>query len=94
MILTDITMGETFQITISSMLIVFLILLLLAGLVSLFKYITEAERLTQKYKKKRRQKYVSFDNMDEDMRVAVLVATVACKKESNSDVVLKSVRKL
>lgn len=92
--MNDINLLETLEITISSMATVFLILLLLTGIVTLFKFIPEVESLTKKYNKKRKQKYVTFNQMDEDMQVAVLVATIKCKKDSNSDVVLKSVRKL
>ena len=77
------------------MLIVFMILALLTGIVWAFRFIPNADKIDTKYKKsKRRQKFVTFNNMDEDMRVAVLVATIVCKKENNTDVVLKSVRKL
>jgi len=60
----------------------------------LFKYIPEVEGLSKKYGRKRKRKYVVFENMDEDMQVAVLVATVFCKKELNTDVVLKSVKRV
>ena len=94
MIPRNINLAETLEITISSMFIVFLILILLAFIVSLFRFIPDIERLKQKHKKKRKQKYISFEDMDEDKRVAVLVATVVCKNNLQSDVVLKSVRKL
>lgn len=90
-----ITLNEALSITISSMTIVFLILLLLTGLVYLFRFIPELESLTHKYnKRKRRKKYVTFNNMDEDMQAAVLVATIVCQKETGTDVELKSVRKI
>lgn len=90
----NIDLVETIQITLSSMFIVFLILILLAFLVSLFKFLPHGEQLATIYNKKSKKEYVPFENMDEDMKVAVLVATVACKSDSKSEVVLKSVRKL
>ena len=92
--MSDITLLETLEITISSMLIVFMILLLLAGVVSLFKYIPDSATLTKKYKRKRNRKFVSFENLTEEMKVAVLMATICCKEEFKKDVVLKSIRKL
>lgn len=95
MIITrTIDLGEALEITVSSMFIVFLILILLAFIVSLFKYIPNIERITKKYNKKPKAEYFSFESMEEDMKVAVLVATVACKSDVKSDVELKSVRKL
>jgi len=94
MITTDITLIETLKITISSMLIVFVVLLILMFMVSLFKYIPEVEAITKKYGKKNKRTYVNFENMDEDMKVAVLVATITCKQELQSDIVLKSVKQL
>lgn len=94
MIARSIDLIETLEITFSSMLIVFMILILLAFIIGLFRYIPEIERFTQKYKKRHKQKYISFESMDEDMKVAVLVATIVCKKELKSNVVLKSVHKV
>lgn len=85
---------EALEITVSSMLIVFAILLLLAGMVSLFRYIPEVERLTQKYRRKRKPKYIPFEKMNEDMQVAVLVATIKCQQDTKKDVYLKSIREI
>lgn len=91
----NISMSETLQITISSMLIVFIVLVLLMFIVSLFKYIPEVERINANFKRrKKRPKYIPFEEMDEDMQVAVLVATINYQQKTKNDVVLKSVRKL
>lgn len=94
MLTTEISINDAIGLTLSSMLIVFLVLVILMGLVYLLKYVPEAEKLNKKYNKKNKKKYINFDDMEEDMKVAVLVATIACKKDLQSDVVLKSVRKI
>ncbi len=91
----NISMSETLQITISSMLIVFIVLVLLMFIVSLFKYIPEVERINANFKRRKKHvKYIPFEEMDEDMQVAVLVATINYQQKTKNDVVLKSVRKL
>ena len=94
MMLTEIDLLEAINISISSMLIVFIILLLIMGILMLFKYIPELEYVTNKYRKNHREKFVPFEKMDDDMKVAVLVATIDYKKTTTNDVVLKSVKKL
>lgn len=89
----DISYLEALQITINCMLIVFFVLLLLMGVVSLFKYIPEI-KLWNKKNTKKRQKYVPFDEMDDDMKVAALVATIHCKNETKGEVKLKSIRRI
>lgn len=84
---------DALQITINCMLIVFFVLLILMGVVSLFKYIPEI-KLWNKKNTKKRQKYVPFEDMDEDTKVAVLVATIHAKNETNNEMKLKSVRRI
>lgn len=80
------------EITMSSMLIVFGILTLIMLIIMLFKFIpNEKEEVKEQAPAK---KSIPFESMDEDMKVAVLVATIECEKEYNKNVVLKSVRKI
>lgn len=90
----DISLLETIQISVSSLLIVFFVLIIIMFLVSLFQYIPDGGRITHKYKKHKKAKYVPFEEMDDDMQVAVLVATINYQQKTKNDVVLKSVRKL
>lgn len=94
MLTTNIDLWETLEISISSMVIVFLVLIILMGIVSLFRFIPSEHRFTHKYDKKRRRKYIPFEEMDDDMKAAVLVATIEAKQNNDKDVELKSVRKL
>ncbi len=89
----NITLIETMQITLISMLIVFSILILLSFLVSLFKYLPDSERINKKYKRKKRS-YVNFDKMDEDMQVAALIATIDYREEIKKEVRLKSIKRI
>lgn len=89
----DISFYEALQITITCMIIVFVVLVILMFLVSLFKYLPQTE-LRQKTKSPKRDKYVSFDDMDEDMKVAALVATINYKEETKKEVKLKSIRRI
>ena len=91
--MNDISYIEALQITINCMLIVFFVLLILMGIVSLFKYIPEIKFLNKKQNKKK-SKYVPFNEMDEDMQVAALVATIEYKKETEKEVKLKSIRRI
>lgn len=91
--MNDITFLEALQITISCMLIVFFVLLILMGVVSLFKYIPEVKLKNRKNTKKQ-SKYIPFDEMDEDMKVAALVATIECKEQTKKEVKLKSIRRI
>jgi Na+-transporting methylmalonyl-CoA/oxaloacetate decarboxylase gamma subunit len=89
----DINLAEALQITINCMLIVFMVLVILMGLVSLFKYLPQTEIRTKSHKVKK-DKYVSFDEMDDDMKVAALVATINYKEQTNKEVKLKSIRRI
>ena len=89
----DINLAEALQITINCMLIVFIVLVILMGLVSLFKYLPETKIRTHSHKVKK-DKYVSFCEMDEDMKVAALVATIKYKEETKKEVKLKSIRRI
>jgi len=88
------TFLETLEITIISMVIVFSILILLSLVLSLFKYLPTSDRITKKYKRKKRRSFVNFDKMDEDMRVAALVATIDYREEVKMEVRLKSVKRV
>ncbi len=88
------TLFETLEITIISMIIVFSILILLSFVLSLFKYLPTSERITKKYKRKKRRTFVNFGKMDEDMRVAALVATIDYREEVKMEVRLKSVKRV
>lgn len=90
----NITLLETLQITVMSMGIVFLVLVLLMLVVHLFKYIPNVESVNTKFRKRPKPKFVPFEEMDEDMQVAVLVATIDYQKKTKNDVQLKSVRKI
>lgn len=89
-----ITLLETLQITIMSMGIVFLVLVLLMCVVYLFKYIPNIEHIDTKFRKRPKPTFTPFEEMDEDMQVAVLVATVDYQKKTKKDVKLKSIRKI
>ncbi len=89
----DINLLEALQITIICMLIVFTVLLILMGIVSLFKYLPQKE-IRQKISSKDNHKYVEFDEMDEDMKVAALVATINYKEKTTKEVKLKSIRRI
>ncbi|XMB86027.1 OadG family protein [Mycoplasmatota bacterium WC44] len=90
----NITLIETLEITIISMLIVFSILILISFIVSLFRFIPDSERISKKYKKNKKRDYISFEKMDDDMKTAVLVATIDYRNEVKTDVRLKSIKKL
>ena len=87
----DISFTETLSITFISMLIVFGTLILIMGVIMLFRFLPQ-EDPTPVVKKP--VKYIPFEEMDEDMKVAVLVATIDAQQEYNQEVVLKSVRKI
>ncbi len=88
-----ISLTETFSVTIISMVIVFSILLLLSLLLELFKFLPNSDRINKKYKKKKRS-FVNFDKMDDDMRVAALVATIDYREEIGKEVRLKSIKRI
>ena len=90
----NIDLLEALNITIMSMGIVFLVLIVLMFVIWLFKFIPNNEKLGKKFKRKRKNRYVDFEKMDDDMKAAVLVATIKYQQETKNDVVLKSVRKL
>lgn len=89
----DINLIEALQITINCMLIVFTVLLILMGLVSLFKFLPKTE-IRKRTHKSTKNKYVEFDKMDNDMKVAALVATIEYREETNKEVKLKSIRRI
>lgn len=89
----DISLMETFEVTIISMVIVFSILLLLSLLLELFRFMPKSERINKKYKKKKRS-FVNFEKMDEDMQVAALVATIDYREEIGKEVRLKSIKRI
>jgi hypothetical protein len=86
--------GETFDagnlpeallITLFSMLLVFFILFILMLVISAFKYLNP---------KKRAAENIAWDNLDEEGRVAALVATIDYAAETKKDVRLVSVKKI
>jgi hypothetical protein len=89
----NISIMDTLEITLVSMMIVFSILILLSIMVSLFKYLPNSERLNKKFKRKKRS-FVNFDKMDEDMQVAALVATIDYREEIKGEVRLKSIKRI
>lgn len=89
----NITLLETLEITIISMLIVFSILITLSLVVGLIKYLPNYDRINKKYKRKKRS-YVNFDKMDEDMQVAALIATIDYREEVKCEVRLKSIKRI
>lgn len=89
----DISFIEALQITINCMLIVFTVLIILMGMVSLFKFLPKTE-IRKHTRKSTKNKYVEFDKMDDDMKVAALVATIEYKEETNKEVKLKSIRRI
>lgn len=91
--------GEALIITLVAMLLVFGILLILYGLISLLKNIKfdkqtilesnqviESNQLTKES--------VDLDDMDEDMKVAAIVATMDYKAETNEDAKVVSIKKI
>lgn len=78
------TIKQAIETSLISITVVFLILGLLTLVLLLFKYIPTGEK---------KEKVVSFEEMDEDMQVAVLVATIEARK-NNTNMRLKSVRRL
>jgi|AntAceMinimDraft_16_1070373.scaffolds.fasta_scaffold752935_1 predicted Holliday junction resolvase-like endonuclease len=96
MIILNISLVEALKIALNSIILLFIVLIVLMIVVSLFKYIPKVDALANKQKKKasHSHKYTAFDEMDEDMQVAVLTATICYKNEIKNDVKLKSVRKL
>ncbi len=88
-----ISFAEALDITLTSMVIVFSILLLLSLLLELFRFLPNSERINKKYKKKKRS-FVNFDKMDDDMRVAALVATIDYREEIGKEVRLKSIKRI
>lgn len=89
----NITLLETLEVTIISMLIVFSILIILSIVVGLFKYLPKSDRINKKYKRKKRS-FVNFDKMDEDMQVAALIATIDYREQVKCEVRLKSIKRI
>jgi hypothetical protein len=94
MIFLDISLVEALKIAFNSIILLFIVLIVLMIVVSLFKYIPKADAFALRHIKNASHKYTAFDKMDEDMQVAVLTATICYKHEIKIDVKLKSVRKL
>ena len=86
----NITFPEAVGITISSMAIVFTILIIIMFIIYLFKFIPSPVE----DKQVKPLKSIPFEDMEEDMKVAVLVATIDYQKQTSNNVVLKSVRKI
>lgn len=86
----NITFPEAVGITISSMAIVFTILIIIMFIIYLFKFIPSPVE----DKQVEPLKSIPFEDMEEDMKVAVLVATIDYQKQTSNNVVLKSVRKI
>ena len=86
----EITLKETLEITFSSMIIVFSILALIMAVIYLFKFLPEEKQDLIPKKKES----IPFEEMDEDMKVAVLVATIECQNEYKKNVRLKSVKRI
>jgi len=91
--------GEALIITLVAMFLVFGILLILYGLISVLKNIkfgnqtilennqvTDTQQVTNQT--------VNLDEMDEDMKVAAIVATMDFKAETNEDAKLVSIKKI
>lgn len=95
MIILDISLIEALKIALNSIILLFIVLGLLMVIVILFKLIPKVEIFANKHRKHADQKYRGFSEMDEDMQVAVLTATICYKNEiKDSDVKLKSVKKI
>ncbi len=94
MIILNISIVEALLIALNSIILLFVVLIILMLVVRFFKYIPKVVSLIDKLKRKVRHKYTAFDEMDEDMQVAVLTASICYKNEVKNDVKLKSVRKL
>lgn len=89
----NLSLMETLEITLISMFIVFSILILLSMVVGLFKYLPDWKRINKKYKRKK-SSFVNFEKMDDDMRVAALVATIDYREEIKKEVRLKSIKRI
>ena len=77
------------------MLIVFSILVLLCGIVQLFKYISPKGEAKEETKPVVRKQHIKLEDIkDEDMMVAVLVASIDYHEETKQDVRIVSVREL
>lgn len=95
MIILDISLSDALKIAFNSIILLFIVLGVLMLIVFLFKFIPEVEIFAKKHKKKTDRKYRTFSEMDEDMQVAVLTATICYKNEvKDHDVKLKSVKKI
>ena len=83
--------------SIFSILMVFLILVIVSTIVSLFKYLKlkdkKEERVTVKQEEVRKQIKLE-DIKDEDMMVAALIATIDYASEIKEDVHLVSIREI
>ena len=77
--------SDALLITLFSMLLVFLILALLMFIISLLNYTRPAKPVP---------KEMNWEELDEDARVAALVATVDYAEETKQDVRLVSVKKI
>lgn len=81
-------MSETIRLAIETSLISITVVFIILGLLTLiliaFKYIPNSETKEQE---------VPFEDMDEDMQVAVLVATIDARR-NNTNMRLKSVRRI
>ncbi|MFA6627493.1 MAG: OadG family transporter subunit [Bacilli bacterium] len=89
---------ETLIIVISSMLLVFLILILLIGVIKLMGYLTHlpSKRPNATALPDIQQKRIikSFDDLSEDEQAAVLVATIDFKETEHQDAALRSIQEI
>ena len=95
--------GETFNagdfpdallITLFTMSLVFLILLFLMFTISAFKYLKFTKEKSPIVNEAPDKGVLNWDEMDEDMRVAALVATIDYNTETKEDAKLVSIKKI
>lgn len=87
--------GEAVVITLVAMFLVFAILLILYVLISLLKKLNvESKEELQEAQGKVIREPLDFETMDEDMKVAALVATIDYKSELNEDAKLVSIKRI
>lgn len=91
----DITVGDSLLIALISMLLVFIVLTIIYGIVSLMKYIKIKDNPEEEVSNQpvfERNKNVEIK--DDDMMAAVLVATIDYVNETKKDVRLVSVEEI
>ena len=91
-----ITIMQSINITISSMIVVFLTLILISIVLSLFKYIFKQNPSLQKNEKQLEKEQIAFDKEDDEDKIVVALAAsiMAGEGKINPNLHIKSIKRI